>query len=105
MSARRTELVDLPVSFGRPVRLFACIVGHSHNWRAFILEPGPDSGPGNGPGPGNGHVVAGGVFWAESSAPVGHSSFLAPAYDLPRFHPDRPVPPEPPLVRTAYPRR
>ncbi|WP_411573805.1 hypothetical protein [Streptomyces fradiae] len=92
--------MDLPVSFERPVRLFARIVGHSYDWRAFILEPGPGSGPGNG------HVVAGGALWAEGSAPVGHSSFLIPAYDLPRFHPDRrPPPPEPATVHTTYPRR
>ncbi|MER8232708.1 hypothetical protein [Streptomyces sp. NPDC094049] len=154
MAGRKTEPVDLPVSFERPLRLFAYVVGHSqllfrgerdtaaglsttvellftdvgalsirdhypsltvrtaseaeeerlrgadgrrwHDWRAFVLETG--SG-------GDGHVVAGGVFWAESSAPAGYRSFLIPSYDLPRFHPDRPLPSEPDTVHTARPRR
>ncbi|MGY3203134.1 hypothetical protein ACVW19_003649 [Streptomyces sp. TE5632] len=153
MSGQRTELVDLPVSFERPLRLFTYIVGHSQvlfrgerdtdaglpttlevlftdvgalsirdhyqsltvrlpsgpeeeqlraadprpwrDWRAFILEAGPGS---------NGHVIAGGVFWAESSAPASYSSFLIPAYDLPRLSPDRPLPSEPATIYTTYPR-
>ncbi|MGW0772856.1 hypothetical protein ACWD01_04185 [Streptomyces sp. NPDC002835] len=65
-----------------------------HDWQAFILEAGPGS---------NGHVIAGGVFWAESSAPAGYSSFLIPDYDLPQFCPDRPPPSEPATVYTPYP--
>ncbi|WP_395298087.1 hypothetical protein ACF9IK_35040 [Kitasatospora hibisci] len=152
VTGRRTESVDLPISFDRPLRLFAYIIGHGqlllrgeqdveaglpttvevlfkdvgalsvrdhyraltvrlaspaeeerlraadprpwHDWRAFILEA--ESG-------GNGHVVAGAMYWAESSSPVGYSSFLIPEYDLPRFRPDRPAPAEPATVYTASP--
>lgn len=153
MSGRRTELVDLPVSFERPIRLLTYVAGHSqvlfrgerdadaglpttleilftdvgalsirdhypsltirlafgpeeeqlraadgrpwHDWRAFILEAGPGS---------NGHVIAGGLFWAESPAPAGYSSFLIPTYDLPQFCPDRPLPSEPATIYAPYPR-
>ncbi|MEE1753076.1 hypothetical protein [Streptomyces sp. SP18CS02] len=68
-----------------------------HDWRAFILEAGPGS---------NGHVIAGGMFWAESSAPPGYRSFLIPSYDLPQFCPDRPpLPSDPATIYTPYPRR
>ncbi|NNN30010.1 hypothetical protein HLK59_06475 [Streptomyces sp. S3(2020)] len=146
-------MVDLPVTFERPLRLFTYIIGHSqvlfrsepdsdaelpttleilftdvgalsirdhyqsltirlatgpeeeqlraaderpwHDWRAFILESEPGS---------NSHVIAGGLFWAESPAPASYSSFLIPTYDLPQFHPDRPLPPEPSTIYAPYPR-
>ncbi|WP_046498417.1 hypothetical protein [Streptomyces odonnellii] len=154
MAGRQTELVDLPVSFDRPLRLFAYIIGHSqvllrgeqdieaglpttveilfkdvgtlsvrdhyraltvrlafpteeeqlraadprpwYDWRAFILE----TQSGN-----NGHVVAGAMYWAESSSPAEYSSFLIPEYDLPRFRPDRPMPAEPATIYSTFPRR
>jgi hypothetical protein len=63
-----------------------------YDWRAFLLETEPGDG---------GHVVAGGVFWAESPDPVGYRSLLAPSYDLPRFPPDRPSPGDPGTIFTA----
>jgi hypothetical protein len=153
VAARRTELVDLPVSFERPVRLFTYILGHSQvlfrgeqdiengvpttieilftdvselsvrdgyrcltvrlpspaederlrvacgrPWqerRAFILES--ESG-------GDGHVVAGGMYWAEISSPASYSSFLIPNYDLPRLRPEQPSPSEPITVFAPFPR-
>ncbi|MFI1094885.1 hypothetical protein [Streptomyces sp. NPDC020917] len=153
MAGQRIEFVDLPVSFDRPLRLFAYIIGHSqvlfrgeqdldaglpttieilfkdvgtlsvrdhyrgltirlafrteeeqlravdprpwHDWRAFILET--ESGS-------KGHVVAGAMYWAESSVPIGHSSFLIPDYDLPQFRSDRSLPAEPATVYAPFPR-
>jgi hypothetical protein len=154
VAGRQTQLVDLPVSFDRPLRLFAYIIGHSqvllrgeqdieaglpttveilfgdvgmlsvrdhyraltvrlaspaeeeqlraadprpwYHWRAFILET--ESGE-------NGHVVAGGMCWGESSSPAKYSSFLIPEYDLPQFQPDRPMPAEPAIIYKPFPRR
>lgn len=152
MPGQRVELRDLPVSFDRPLRLFAYIIGHGqvllrgeqdpeaglhttvevlfkdvgalsirdhyrrltvrlasrteeerlraadprpwYDWRAFVLETG--SG-------GDGHVVAGAVYWAESSAPPEYRSILIPDHDLPRFRPDLPPPSEPATIYAAYP--
>lgn len=66
-----------------------------YDWRAFILETGSGD---------NGHVVAGAMYWAESSSPASYSSFLLPEYDLPQFRSDRPVPAEPATVYTPFPR-
>lgn len=153
MAGQRIEFVDLPVSFERPLRLFAYIIGHSqvlfrgeqdldaglpttieilfkdvgalsvrdhyrgltirlafpteeeqlraadprpwHDWRAFILETASGS---------TGHVVAGAMYWAESSVPIGYSSFLIPDYDLPQFRSDRSLPSEPVTVYAPFPR-
>jgi hypothetical protein len=65
-----------------------------YDWRAFILETGSGS---------NGHVVAGAMYWAETSSPASYNSFLIPDNDLPQFRSDRPVPAEPDTVYTTFP--
>ncbi|MFJ9442089.1 hypothetical protein ACIRRH_09465 [Kitasatospora sp. NPDC101235] len=59
--------------------------------RVFILET--ESG-------GVGHVVAGALYWAESSAPADYSSFLIPDHELPKIRLDGPAPARPAVVRT-----
>ncbi|GAA3392734.1 hypothetical protein [Streptomyces roseoviridis] len=63
-----------------------------HDWRPFVLET-EDGAPG--------HVVAGGLYWGESTAPETYDSFLLPSYELTRLCPDAPVPDEPAVVHTA----
>ncbi|MFF2524083.1 hypothetical protein [Streptomyces liangshanensis] len=148
---RQVGMVELPVAFSRPLRLFAYIVGHSQ----LLLRGQQDSEQGHSttlevlfkdvvalsvrerypsliiraaspqeeeelreavPGPWydarafvlgerllGGFVVAGAVFWGESSAPETYSSFLVPDYDLPRFDPTRPPRSDPPTIYTPYP--
>jgi hypothetical protein len=144
-------LVDLPVTFPRPLRLFTYIIGHSqlllrgeqsherdrtttlevvfknvsalsvrdhyssltireasgeeeeelheavpgpwYDARAFVL----------GERPLGGFVVAGTVFWGESSSPETYSSFLIPEYTLPQFEPAQPSPSTPQTIHTPYP--
>ncbi|MEV8343142.1 hypothetical protein [Streptomyces niveus] len=51
-----------------------------------------------------GFVVAGTVYWGESSAPETYSSFLVPEYTLPQLEPDHPWPSEPRTIYSPYPR-
>ncbi|MEE4493215.1 hypothetical protein [Streptomyces sp. BE230] len=150
---RQISLVELPVTFARPLRLFTYIIGHSQ----LLLRGQQDTEQGHSttlevlfknvsalsvrdhypsltireasgeeeeelrgavPGPWydarafvlgekllGGFVVAGNVYWGESSAPETYSSFLVPEYDLPRFNPDEPLPSEPRAINTPFPRR
>jgi hypothetical protein len=52
-----------------------------------------------------GFVVAGAVFWGESSAPETYSSFLVPEYHLPRLDPHHSYPSERQPIYTPYPQR
>ncbi|MGW6844658.1 hypothetical protein [Streptomyces sp. NPDC054958] len=49
-----------------------------------------------------GFVVAGAVYWGESSAPETYRSFLVPEYELPRLDPGQPHPREPLTIHTAH---
>lgn len=153
MVTRKVSLVDLPVTFARPLRLFTYIIGHSqlllrgqqdreqgHSTTLEVLfkdvsalsvrdhypslivraASGEEEEELRGAVPGpwydarafvlgerllGGFVVAGAVFWGESSAPETYGSFLVPEYDLPRFNPDQPLPSEPQTICTPYPQR
>ncbi|MFC8074447.1 hypothetical protein ACFUN8_02765 [Streptomyces sp. NPDC057307] len=149
--ASQHRLVDLPVSFARPVELFAYIIGHSQ----LLLRGRQDSGQGypttlevvfkdvralsvlDGypaltirlasdeeerelreavPGPWRGDrafalgerllggfVVAGAVYWGESSAAESYRSFLVPEYQLPQLDMDSPRPDRPRTIYSPYP--
>ncbi|MFJ6049139.1 hypothetical protein [Streptomyces sp. NPDC092307] len=52
-----------------------------------------------------GFVVAGAVYWGESSAPETYRSFLVPEYELPLLDPGQPRPPEPRTIYKPYRQR
>ncbi|MEV6953263.1 hypothetical protein [Streptomyces sp. NPDC051183] len=145
-------MTHLPMDFGRPVELFAYIIGHSQlllrgrqddeqglsttlevlfkdvsalSVRAYYpsLTLRDASGEEEAelreavPDPWcdarafvlgerllGGFVVAGAVYWGESSAPETYSSFLVPEYELPRLDMDQPRPTEPRTIFKPYPR-
>ncbi|MFD9724435.1 hypothetical protein [Streptomyces sp. NPDC059072] len=71
------------------------VPGPWHDARAFVL----------GERLLGGFVVAGAVFWGESSARETYGSFLVPEYELPRLDPGQSHPSEPQTIHTPYPQR
>ncbi|WP_327291096.1 hypothetical protein [Streptomyces sp. NBC_01198] len=92
---RYPSLIIRAASSQEEDELREAVPGAWYDARAFVL----------GEGLLGGFVVAGTVFWGESSAPETYGSFLVPDYSLPRFDPDQPHRSDCQTIYTPYPQR